>query len=182
MTKSKNKKDTIARRINAAISSAVFHIKPGADNYSIKIGNSLKPQQEIRENAEAAMKNLASVIPGGFQNIRAVNIKCEKSKPVPIYLSLSSGNDVPVPHVGPNASLPKPVQGELSTQPGKKVIVYPTGEVIVKKIKRGRNVSDSLSVSVRNFFFRIIENRTLRCLFIIPQLIRMTKSFVLTAR
>ncbi|KAL0278834.1 UNVERIFIED_CONTAM: hypothetical protein PYX00_000528 [Menopon gallinae] len=135
-------KPMVAMRMNSAIASTVFHIKPGADNYSIRIGNSLKSKEEIIENAKTVMEKLASVIPGGFENIRAVMMKSEKSKAVPIYMSLASGNDVPVPYVPPNGAMQPSIEGTISTRPGKKVTILPTGEVFVTNIG-GADVSDS---------------------------------------
>lgn len=92
--------------------------------------------KEIVENILAASKVLAKRYPGGWKNIRSLQIKAEKTIAIPAYVSLTSGNDIGfVDSDAPARVRREAVTGDLSTQPGMEITVLPAGKIKITKKK-----------------------------------------------
>ncbi|KAJ4444347.1 hypothetical protein ANN_06139 [Periplaneta americana] len=136
-------------QVEKAFSKTLMMMHGNGKKCSLKIGHTKLSVDQITENIMDVAKDLAEHYPGGWTNIRSLHIHMQDMPEIPVYISFKSSNEVEVPVVKP--VVPKkavPVEGELSTFPGTSVIVMPSGEVIVKKMKKTKediemDISDS---------------------------------------
>lgn len=80
-----NLKDTI----DFALRKTSTNLHPHGDNFIVQIGHSEMTEDQIYENFDTACINLSKQMPGGWDNIRAVNLKTPKSLSIPVYYTLS---------------------------------------------------------------------------------------------
>ncbi|KRT78605.1 ribosomal protein [Oryctes borbonicus] len=121
-----------------------LNIHPHGDNFVVQIAHSDMTEDQIYENFEEACANLAKLIPGGWANIRLLNLKTPKSLAIPVYYTLKNPSGLPIPVIKPKRPKAfKKVSGELSTAYDREVEVLPSGDVklkeapLKKKNKRG---------------------------------------------
>lgn len=87
---------------------------------------------EVSRNIIKVCKYISKHFPGGWKNIRSLNIKGLRSISVPIYMSLISRNSVPTPTIKQRKRKRILATDELSTV-GKKVTVYRSGKVKIHR-------------------------------------------------
>ncbi|XP_067005337.2 ribosomal L1 domain-containing protein 1 isoform X2 [Anabrus simplex] len=138
-----NAKD-LKKEFAKAMSKTVLNLH-GKGNCSVMtVGHSKMAPQQITENILTVAAGLAREYPGGWDNIRSLNIKTPKSLPIPIYLTLKSSNTLDVPEVKPKRpKAAEPMEDELSTFPGARVKVLPSGKVLVTKDENEEEDSDT---------------------------------------
>ncbi|XP_049832569.1 ribosomal L1 domain-containing protein 1-like [Schistocerca gregaria] len=124
----------LKKAIEKALSKTALTVTPHGDSTLVKIGHSHHSPEQLTENIMSVVEELKTRFPGGWHNIRHLSLKTSKSLRVPFYVTMKSANSVKVPVEKPRR--PKAavaVEDELSTIPGARVVVLPSGEVIVKK-------------------------------------------------
>ncbi|XP_047001102.1 ribosomal L1 domain-containing protein 1-like [Schistocerca americana] len=124
----------LKKAIEKALSKTALTVTPRGDSTLVKIGHSHHSPEQLTENIMSVIEELKTRFPGGWHNIRHLSLKTSKSLRVPFYVTMKSANSVKVPVEKPRR--PKAavaVEDELSTIPGARVVVLPSGEVIVKK-------------------------------------------------
>lgn len=110
---------------------------------SICIGNISQSKDELVENILAVVDKFAAVIPGNWENIRRLHIKCSRSLAIPIYVSFGSSDEIKLP----SFSIPNvPIEDELSTLPNGRVKVYPDGTVDIIKDKEVNKTKTGLKL------------------------------------
>lgn len=78
----------LKKNIDSALKKTVFQIHSKGDSYLIKIGHNQMTERELVENVFTAIQNLDKAMPGGFNNIRNINVIAPRATSLPIYLSL----------------------------------------------------------------------------------------------
>lgn len=64
---------------------------------SLTVGHSGMTAKQVAENIDAVVKHLVTVIPAGWSNIRGLHITTMETTSLPLYVDLSSGDDVDLP-------------------------------------------------------------------------------------
>ncbi|XP_026273778.1 ribosomal L1 domain-containing protein CG13096 [Frankliniella occidentalis] len=118
--------------VDRALRKVSLTLHSHGSSYSIQVGHSGFTQKQLADNIQAVWKVLEKELPGGVQNIRAAYLKGPRTSAVPLYASLAPPTSVP--YVKSKTSA-EPVEDELSTMPGCRVTVYPTGQVKIKSVK-----------------------------------------------
>ncbi|KAI4457020.1 ribosomal protein l7ae family member [Holotrichia oblita] len=127
---------SLKEHINFALRKTSTNFHSHGDNFSIQIAHSDMTEDEIYENFEEACTNLAKSLPGGWENIRGLNLKAPKIVAIPVYYSLKNPSDIKTPVAKfKRSKTVKTVTGELSTAYDREVKVLPSGEV---KFKAGQ--------------------------------------------
>lgn len=75
--------------IENALHKAHMNLHSAGNSYSVQIGNTGMSPEILAENLKSCIKDLAKYFPGGWENIRSVHVKTDKSISVPVYLTLS---------------------------------------------------------------------------------------------
>lgn len=83
---------SLKEHINFALRKTSTNLHSHGDNFAIQIAHSEMTEDEIYENFEEACTNLAKSIPGGWENIRGLNLKVAKATAIPVYYSLSKND------------------------------------------------------------------------------------------
>nr|CAD7202304.1 unnamed protein product [Timema douglasi] len=121
------------QEVEKALTKTTLTIHSKGDSYCVVAGHTHQSPKDVAENINTIVAGLVKDFPGGWDNVRALYIKTNKSMPVPVYVSLKSPNEVAVPKVAPKRpKLAKPIEGDLNTVMGARVIVYPSGNIVVK--------------------------------------------------
>nr|CAD7441505.1 unnamed protein product [Timema bartmani] len=124
----------LKQEIEKALTKTTLTVHSKGDSYCVVAGHTHQSPKDVAENINTIVAGLFKVFPGGWDNVRALYIKTNKSMPVPVYVSLKSPNEVAVPKVQPKRpKLAQPVEDDLSTVMGTRVIVYPSGNIVMKK-------------------------------------------------
>lgn len=126
----------LQNEVDKAVRKVCLTLHSHGTSYSIPVGHSEFTKNELADNVLAVWKVLEKELPGGVKNIRAAYLKGPRTPAVPLYASLEPPRDVPV--VKPKQT-GEPVEDELSTLPGCRVAVFPSGEV---KIMNHRTPED----------------------------------------
>ncbi|CAG0891614.1 unnamed protein product [Cyprideis torosa] len=125
-----------------AIQRTYLAIKERMGCSAVLVGMSNQPTKHILENAQRVLDCLRTEFPGGWDNIRNIQVRREGVKlSGPVYYSLASGNKV---HVVDFREREKPlVVGEVSTVTNGLVAIKPEGEVfVVKEPKKEKEEDD----------------------------------------
>ncbi|KAK3877912.1 hypothetical protein Pcinc_017422 [Petrolisthes cinctipes] len=97
---------------------------------SLKVGRLSQTDEEIKENIMAAVRKVASVVPGKWFNVQNLSLKLHKSVSIPIYVNLTQRNMVKKiikkPSVGKEV-----IRGPVSTINDKFVSIFEDGNVFV---------------------------------------------------
>ncbi|XP_022907958.2 ribosomal L1 domain-containing protein 1 [Onthophagus taurus] len=133
----------MAQKMKYAMLRTSINIQGHGNSYSVQIGHCHMKVMEIFENILTACEALAKEFPGGWENIKVVNLKTDLSMAVPLYISLKNPDEIQVPKIrGKRAKSCNVYSDELSTKNNSKVTVYPSGRVLVEQLsakKRKRN-------------------------------------------
>ncbi|KAJ8974710.1 hypothetical protein NQ317_000376 [Molorchus minor] len=104
--------------------------------------------RKMVENVFSIVEFLNNNFPGGFANIKGLQVNAHRATSIPIYASFKSPNDVKVPEVKPKKPTAyKTYTDELTTLDNAKVTVKPTGEVLVQRIETGGNKDESILIT-----------------------------------
>lgn len=77
----------VAKEIEKTVNCALVHLSP-SNNTSVRVGYSSFTAQQIADNVEAVVADLAGkYIPQGWRNIRAVHVKGPNTMALPIWLA-----------------------------------------------------------------------------------------------
>jgi ribosome biogenesis protein UTP30 len=117
--------------IEKCLSTARFSFKNLSSRCAIKFGSIHQPLKHLLENFHSVFESIDKKLPGGFNNVRSMNISLDKTPLLPIYVSLESSNLVKI--LPTFAQNPKPVVDDLNTidDEEKKVCVFADGRVKV---------------------------------------------------
>ncbi|GJQ79990.1 hypothetical protein Trydic_g9465 [Trypoxylus dichotomus] len=119
----------LKEHLKLAMRKTSLNLHPHGDNFVIQIAHSDMTEDQIYENFEETCANLGKLLPGGWENIRGMNLKTPKSMAVPVYYTLKNPSGLPIPVAKPKRSKAyKRVSGELSTAYDRQVEVLPSGE------------------------------------------------------
>lgn len=77
----------LVSEMDQAIGSSYLRLSK-ASSFTVKIGRVSMTGQQLRENIEAAMAKITSLIPRGWGNVQALNVKTLNSVALPIFNSL----------------------------------------------------------------------------------------------
>ncbi|KAF5270193.1 hypothetical protein FQR65_LT05673 [Abscondita terminalis] len=133
----------LKQHFDNCLRKSVMKIHGKGDTYTVKVGHTGMKFGKVASNIIGIAKEMDELFPGGFENVRSLGVKTDKSILVPVYLTLKNNRTVKVPIVKPK--LPKRstiVKGTLSTYLNASVIVTPGGDVTLKKkkLKKTKNV------------------------------------------
>ena len=99
---------------------------------TVRVGHTSMKPPFLTDNILRAAEVLSKRYPGGWKNIRSLNLKTETSRSLPLHISLASANDIGfVDTDAPRKSKKEAVTDELSTIPGAQVTVTADGTVRV---------------------------------------------------
>jgi len=124
--------DSLPKILKAALTKTAIPLNCAGQVSSAQIGHSQQNAKELSENIVSFTAELSKVIPGGWDNIKSLNIKTDLSDAIPVYFSMKSPNEVSLPEVKKKKTA-QPVEGEVTTIPGVTAVVYPSGDVKLKK-------------------------------------------------
>ncbi|CAH1389851.1 unnamed protein product [Nezara viridula] len=137
---SKTLKEDIARGLRKV---AIFSSGRGT-SFSVKCGRRGMSAGDIADNIVAIGEFLANneTLIGEPLNISLAAIKTSLSSAFPVYVSAATPNDVRKPK-GKQREIEEPVEDEISTVQDGTVVVYPSGNVKVKKRKNEESKDDA---------------------------------------
>lgn len=82
-----NEKKNLKENIDVGVRTVMLRLNEGQTS-TVLVGHTAMPQNHIKENILALIKQLKEKFPGGEQNIRSLSIKLPLSLSLPLYLSL----------------------------------------------------------------------------------------------
>lgn len=144
---SKTLKEDIAKAIRKV---AIFSSGKGT-SFSIKCGRRAMSASDIADNIVEIGDFLANneTMIGDTLNISLAAIKTSLSAAFPVYVSTATPNDVQKPK-GKQKKTEEPVEDEVTTVPDATVVVYPSGNVKIKKRKNEENKNDNAGVKPKD--------------------------------
>nr|CAH7744515.1 unnamed protein product [Callosobruchus chinensis] len=122
--------------IEKALSKTIVNLHLKSASYSIQFGHTKMEFDKLVDNLIGVVEFLSTSLPGKFENIKSLHVFAPRSTSIPVFVSLESPGSLRVPTVKtkkPKAY--KTYSGELTTQLNKKVIVRPSGQVMVRRVK-----------------------------------------------
>ncbi|KAK6617303.1 hypothetical protein RUM44_005634 [Polyplax serrata] len=127
---------SLNKNIKKLLMSTTFKIKPFSDNYAVPFGTLSQSSSELMDNLKTVIKQImeGDAIPGGFQNVRAMYLGTSTVGAVPLYICEDVPQNMKTPRLKSRRKGMRTVEGEITTLPGKKVMVKRTGEVIIEKL------------------------------------------------
>ncbi|XP_068914637.1 ribosomal L1 domain-containing protein 1-like [Tenebrio molitor] len=125
----------LKEHIEQALCKTLLHLHPNGDSFTVQIGHSKMELADLAENVFSVLEGLEKDFPGGFENVRSINMYSYRGISIPIYTTLKNQNEVVLPQVKKQKIIDT-VSGDLSTRLHSKARVTPKGKVIVKRIKR----------------------------------------------
>lgn len=145
----------LKEHIDKALSKAFFLLHQKGDSYTVQFGHDKMDIQHLVDNVFSVIECLNKEFPGGFDNIKGLHISTIRSTSIPLYSSFSKYSKLlkcftylfeciflesPKEILPPKTKSKKPkgfktYKGELTTLPNAKVIVKPTGQVLVIRTK-----------------------------------------------
>ncbi|KAJ8730139.1 hypothetical protein PYW07_017177 [Mythimna separata] len=137
-----NEEKNLKKSIEMGLRTAMLRLSEG-ETSTVTIGHTAMPQEKLKENVLALVKQLRFKFPGGEANIRSISLKLPLSMSLPLYLTLRPSSTVKPPKL--TQKRPKHytvLEDELTTIPGKTVRVAPDGTVKLKKMKMAPKASD----------------------------------------
>ncbi|EZA56409.1 hypothetical protein DMN91_009838 [Ooceraea biroi] len=124
----------LKHEVDYALRKMSMCIHSHGDTHVVQVGNTAMSEKEVLKNVWATCKHLYKNYPGGWENVRALRLKGARSLSIPIYVTLKDKNTVKVPIIQPRRPKAyRDAEGELSTLRNTRVLVKPSGEVIVTK-------------------------------------------------
>ncbi|CAH0564939.1 unnamed protein product [Brassicogethes aeneus] len=137
----------LKKHIDASLLKTQFNVTGHGDSYTIQFGHSDMDTKDLVENVFSLIEGLDKQFPGGFNNIKLMQIFTQHATPIPIYLDTKDPNEVQVPVLKPNKiNTPKRVRGELSTVTNADVIVSREGNVKVIKNDDEKGNPDEITI------------------------------------
>lgn len=85
-------KKALSTEIQAAITSTYYQPSKGT-SFSLRIGKLSMTSEELVDNTVACMKGVASRMPKGWRNVKALHLKTSESVALPVYNSISTEVD-----------------------------------------------------------------------------------------
>jgi len=127
--------DNLKEEIHAALHKTCMEIHKFGNTHTMQIGTISMDETKVEENVWAACEALAEDYPGGWDNIRTIQLKTPIGLGIPIFVNLKSKNEIQTPVVAPKRPRAyETVEGELTTIPGKTTVkVTPEGRITVKR-------------------------------------------------
>ncbi|CAG0916327.1 unnamed protein product [Notodromas monacha] len=140
--KAKNLKEELSK----ALSRCCIPLKAFSDQSSAYVGRGFQTEDHIVENVLKAVDVLKQSLPGGWANVRQLNLQSDlMTLAVPIYQALSSGNEVEIDQEEYKEDTKTPIVDRLSTKPGVTISVAASGIVEVRGIKEEQQKEIKLS-------------------------------------
>ncbi|KAK7575961.1 hypothetical protein V9T40_012247 [Parthenolecanium corni] len=139
--KKKNLKDEILSKLK----KTSLLIDGTGNSKTLQIGHLGMSPKEIAENIISTGFYIMKYFPGGWNNIRSLHIKGQRTPVVPLYMSLISPNDVPVPKIKGKKKKSVIAVGEVSSA-GRKVTVRRSGDVIVHDFSSEEDSEDEYEI------------------------------------
>ncbi|XP_065340155.1 ribosomal L1 domain-containing protein 1-like [Cloeon dipterum] len=142
--------------IEKAFRKVQFQLNSNGNCKSIKIGHTKMEASQIAENVVAAAKALCKELPGGWINIRNMQIKTLRAPGVTFYHAIRNPNDVKITGIRKTIKHNKAVEGELSTttMDDFKVRVRPDGEVEMIDLEGKRLSKKRTLEAMKEFGFK----------------------------
>ncbi|KAL7643315.1 UNVERIFIED_CONTAM: hypothetical protein RMT77_006607 [Armadillidium vulgare] len=81
--------------IEKCLSNSVLHLNLEGSCSSVQIGRMNQGSEEIADNILSTITTWKKLIPGGWINIRSINLKSETSKSLPLFVTTTLPKDVP---------------------------------------------------------------------------------------
>ncbi|XP_028129453.1 ribosomal L1 domain-containing protein 1 [Diabrotica virgifera virgifera] len=133
----------LKEHIDRNLSKSFLHLHLKGDTYNVQLGHSKMTVAQIIDNFTSAMEYLASEFPGGFENIKGLHVCTPRSTSIPVYVSAKNPKDLQDVRVKTtNKYKAKAVQDELTTLPNAKVLVKPSGQIIVTRMRDDEDEGD----------------------------------------
>jgi len=133
----------LKQQFDKAVLRTQMKLHTSGDTYTVQVGHTQMSKQELFDNVLSIHDGIDDEFPGGFNNVRRLLIKTDKSMAIPLYETLKINSDVMIPVVKPKR--PKgyrTVYDEVSEDINVKVTpfgdVYVDGEKNEKKIKKNK--------------------------------------------
>jgi len=137
----------LKEEIDTALNNSKCAISNKGSSSLAVIANVDMKESDVVENVMSSVSQIGDSIPGGWKNIKQLNLKTGKSPSIPIFMSSAAPQDVTIPREDRKS---EPIEAEeISTVFGAKVKVYPNG--VVKVIKDGEEDEDEVPKKRRKF-------------------------------
>lgn len=81
--------NNLKENIDFALRKTSTNLHPNSDNFVMQIGHSEMTEEQIYDNFQEVCEHLAKQFPGGWENIRGLNLKTPKSLAIPVYYTMS---------------------------------------------------------------------------------------------
>jgi len=124
-------KADLAGELERAVCTSQLPLTHQGSCSAITIGMSTLPDSKLAENCVAVVSALESRYPGGWSNLRSLHLQAGSCS-LPLYVSLRSPAQVGMVR-GARKETRRPVEDELSTVVGGRVVVTPSGTVRLKR-------------------------------------------------
>jgi len=124
-------KADLAGELERAVCTSQLPLTHQGSCSAITIGMSTLPDSKLAENCVAVVSALESRYPGGWSNLRSLHLQAGSCS-LPLYVSLRSPAQVGMVR-GAKKEMRRPVEDELSTVVGGRVVVTPSGTVRLKR-------------------------------------------------
>ncbi|RZC27666.1 ribosomal L1 domain-containing protein, partial [Asbolus verrucosus] len=117
----------LKEHIEQALKKTSLYLHTKGDSFMVQIGHSKMVEKEIVENIFYLVKGLDKEFPGGFINIRNLNLCSFRGITFPIYTTLKNKNHLTIPkNMNESPTVIKEETDELSTRINSGVIVKAT--------------------------------------------------------
>ncbi|ODM94563.1 Ribosomal L1 domain-containing protein 1 [Orchesella cincta] len=129
----KFKKADIGEQIWLALHKTTLNLSLNGLCSTVVVGHDTLSENELADNATSIVSWLSSSFPGGWTNVQklSLNIGQKDMPPLSIYMSTGSTNDVKKRPRTKGDILEEPIEDEISTQLGKRMKIFPSGDIRV---------------------------------------------------
>jgi len=131
----KLKKNDLGEQILFALHKTVLNLSLTGLISTIVVGHDSLTEDQLASNAAKIVSWIAKSFPGGWENVQnlSLHVGQKNMPPLPIYFSTSTRNNVKKRPSTKGDRVREPEEDEVSTQLGKRIKVYATGEIKVSK-------------------------------------------------
>jgi len=142
----KFQKSDIGEQIYLALQKTTLNVSLNGLNSAVVVGHDTLTEDELADNATAIVSWLGSSFPGGWSNIQKLSLEVGQKDmpPLPIYFSTGSTNDVKKRPRTKGGIVDEPFEEEISTQLGKRMKIFPSGDIRVLKSEVRDELDDIL--------------------------------------
>ncbi|CAL8109512.1 unnamed protein product [Orchesella dallaii] len=142
----KFQKADIGEQVYLALQKTTLNVSLNGLNSTVVVGHDTLNDKELAENATAIVSWLGSSFPGGWSNIQKLSLHVghKDMPPLPIYFSTGSTNDVKKRPRTKGGIVDEPIEDEISTQLGKRMKIFPSGDIKVLKSEDRDELDDIL--------------------------------------